>query len=43
MLSNTLAMHYSCQPNTASTSSTVTININGQLDWDSFTNELEFE
>jgi len=35
-------MHYCCHP-TTSTSSTVTININGQLDWDSFTNELEFE
>jgi len=43
MLSNTLAMHYSCHPNTTTEPSTITVNIYGQLDWDTFTNELEFE
>jgi hypothetical protein len=36
-------MQYCCHPNTTTESSTITVNINGQLDWDTFTNELEFE
>jgi hypothetical protein len=38
-----IAMQYSYHPNTTTEPSTITVNINGQLDWDTFTNELEFE
>jgi hypothetical protein len=36
-------MRTSYQTNTVLEPSTVTVNSNGQLDWDTFTNELEFE
>lgn len=40
---NKIAMQYCCHPNTTNEPSAITVNINGQLDWDTFTNELEFE